>query len=660
MKITSKMIIGFSLIMVIVLASVSSIGYYHAQKQSIENINEKMTAIADGTSTKLDGWLLNKAKRIESIANIIEDTVDAAAVPKAYLQAFEKDEDVYDIYIGFEDGSMLAGSDWIPDEGYDPRTRDWYELAMESKKSVFTEPYIDVDTNKYVVTQSMPLKNAQGNTIGVIAEDIFLDVLTKTIEKMEVLDGEGEAFLIDDNGLIITHSDSGLVSKNILENTELKELGKEMISKDFGEKEYTLNKEVKMTVFHKIKSTGWVFGMTVPRSVAYEGLHTLKIKYLMINIIAMLVAMLLIYLFSKYEITKPIVKVTNYAETIADLNIKNDIPKELMLRKDELGQLANAFQSIIGNLRMFINKVSNSSDQVAASSEEFTAISQQSAMASEQIATYTGAMAQSSEDQLTKVLTVACTVKQISESVEIVARNIHECNELSSKVLSKSNIGKEEIHKVHNQMKNITQSSMNAQSSLLNITNSSNKMNEIISVIKGIAEQTNLLALNAAIEAARAGEQGRGFAVVAEEVRKLAEASQKATEEINDLINENQSKIEEANDVMLIGAQNAEKGMKIVNEAENTFEEITKLIYKSNIQIEKISEEISQVAEGSKDVVLSTSEMEKISKETSKQIQNVSQSTEEQTQSMGEIAAAGQSLAELAQELQEVISKFEV
>ena len=384
------------------------------------------------------------------------------------------------------------------------------------------------------------------------------------------------------------------------------------------------------------------------------------IKNLLFIVLITLLITVGIAVFIGHSISKPIIAVSIYAKLIGDLDISVDVPPNQLKRKDEIGLLANSFQSLILNLRGFLHNIMESAEQVAASSEELTAISQQSAMASEHIAASSGTVAENALQQHGEVLKTSSNIQEISVGIAGVSKNAQEINQLSTNVLTQSNIGNDEINKVIVQMGYINNSTKNVQSSLSDITKSSNKMNEITEVIKGIADQTNLLALNAAIEAARAGEQGKGFAVVAEEVRKLAEASQRATEEINQLIYTNDNNIHSTNIAMTESIKMVDEGIDVANNSKRTFQEISDLILQVNEQIKHISVASHQVDDNSKEVVSSTSIIENMSRDVNAEIQNISAATQEQTASMEEIASASEGLAQLAQDLQNSMSKFKL
>ena len=209
-----------------------------------------------------------------------------------------------------------------------------------------------------------------------------------------------------------------------------------------------------------------------------------------------------------------------------------------------------------------------------------------------------------------------------------------------------------------NQVGVINQTNQSTSETINHLGTKSKKIGDIINIITGISDQTNLLALNAAIEAARAGEHGKGFAIVADEVKKLAEQSNKSANDIKLLVEDIQKGIEESIFSMANGREAIHQGMEYSSQAGDSFGAIRSSIGEVTIDIEKISGALKNVQDGTNEMAEIIQSTVAMIHETSDSAQSVAASAEEQNAAMEEINASAHHLSALSEKMTGTVGRF--
>ncbi|MDO4203897.1 MAG: HAMP domain-containing methyl-accepting chemotaxis protein [Selenomonadaceae bacterium] len=363
-------------------------------------------------------------------------------------------------------------------------------------------------------------------------------------------------------------------------------------------------------------------------------------------------------LFFANKITSAIMALDARAIELSNGNLR--LPDLEISSNDELGNLAAAFNTMQKNIKGLITRITNTSEQVAASAEELTAGAHQSAEAATDVAQTVVDVATGMESQVKSVNNVKVNVDTVFEDINQMTEKAKNVTDNSVQTKKVAEHGEVLMQGAVKRMESIESTVTATADVVKKLGENSQQIGAIVETISSIADQTNLLALNAAIEAARAGEAGRGFSVVAEEVRKLAEQSQTATEEIKERITNIQQDTDAAVSAMEQGTVEVGRGTEAIREVGEQFGEILSMVGSIEEQIQDINLSVQTVSGGTTNIVSAVEEIDEVSRVTSGHTQTISAAAEEQSASSQEIASASQALATLAGELQETTRQFKV
>ncbi|MBF0458007.1 MAG: SpoIIE family protein phosphatase [Nitrospirae bacterium] len=323
----------------------------------VERINHNTVYFMEGAPQTKEGIKRRLHQVVENNREIYGATI--AFEP----HTFDKDLKYFGSYYFRSDGALKFMNFGSEKDNY--FNQDWYQVPIELRQPVWSEPYFDPDAQIIESTYSAPFRdNATGqNYIGIMATDVDLNWLHETVASVKMYK-TGYAFLISKNGTIVTHPDKELIMNESIfsiaetrADKKLREIGKAMIRGEMGFKPIdgfgTGKKSQKLWLFYMpLKSEGWTLGLIVPDEELLSGITVLHNKIIALVFAGMLLLTIFIASIS-VSITRPLRRLAAATKDIARGNL-DDCKMTKAETKDEIGDLTNSFIYMKTALREYI------------------------------------------------------------------------------------------------------------------------------------------------------------------------------------------------------------------------------------------------------------------------------------------------------------------
>jgi len=529
------------------------------------------------------------------------------------------------------------------------RASEYYLCSKETRKSCVIDPAPYKVGDKIVMLASFiePIM-LNGTFQGIVGADLSVNFIQEMLlgANQKLYSGAGQMALIGSNGRIVAYTqDPSKFGEKVSDILDAQQIAN-MANLKRGEVTYTINKEqgrIELYLPFGIGQTDarWTLMLQLPLNAVMADLQKLQgdldaqrksdtFGMAMVGLIIAGLGLLVIWLVG-HGIARPLKQMVTMLDDIAQG--EGDLTRRLTSdRNDELGSIAKGFNTFLAKLQGMITQVVASVQSVSDSSEHTADIA---------IRTNIGI-----QKQMAEIDQVATAVQEMTATAQDVARNATQAAQAASHADQAASQGMQIVRDTSNSIGVLAVEIGKAVDVVQTLAKDSENINAILIAIRGIAEQTNLLALNAAIEAARAGEQGRGFAVVADEVRNLAQKTQKATEEIQSMIQQLQ--------------QGTRDVVRVMEDSQNRTDESVQHAAKAAEALETITQAVSVINDMNTQIASAAEEQSAVADDINRNVINIGQVANEMAGGADESSSASADLTKLAEQQRRLINQFKV
>jgi len=428
-----KLLIFFLLMSLLPLAAVATIAYQKAKGSLQHEATDMLSDSASKIMNKVDVIIGDRHDDVKAWAAL--PIFRAALTSRNYREAsevlhlLEKSYDDYKVIMLFDAaGNVVAVSDPAilnnPHFAKYQGDHEWFKRIMSGVPVYVQDVYYSQSANQNTVGFSAPVKNAAGQIIGVITSRYDWSAIEKVVVE-EGKSGEGGyTYLVNSEGVVIAHPKKEKVLKENLTkdpNPHFAQLVGKMVKGEQGVGTYTYEGVSKLMAYipskgyGDFKGIGWSCATVEPEKEVFSPVYSLRNMMLIIMVLAAVVVAILAVIIAR-TIATPMIKGVAFAQAVAS----GDLTQSLAVTtKDEVGDLANALNNMVANLREMVGKVRSTSDQVASAANEISA-------SSGQLTKATHSQASATEETSSTMVQMAASILSVSNNADALASNTEE------------------------------------------------------------------------------------------------------------------------------------------------------------------------------------------------------------------------------------------
>lgn len=386
----------------------------------------------------------------------------------------------------------------------------------------------------------------------------------------------------------------------------------------------------------------------------------LEQRGILISGVLLLLGALAAFVFAT-RITRPLSKITDSVNRIAQLDLRNDqVLEQCAAHRGEVGSIANAVLRMKEALTEIVQKIRQQSGQLFDASETLNSNAVKTAGNVNNVETAVNEIATSATSQAQETQGATESIISMGTMIEDSTSQVKSMNETADVMNESGQIAKKALEELGEINERATES-INVIYEQTNTTNDSAlKIKDATSLIASIADETNLLSLNASIEAARAGEAGKGFAVVAAQIQKLAEQSNESAKRIEDIIREllkdSETAVHTMEDVKEIMQEQNEK----VKKTAEVFEQMHEGVNLSIHGMVSIEEQTQKIEDARNKIVDTVQSLSAIAEENAASTQETSASMMEIGSVINDISQNAENLKNIAEVLERNMQLFQM